>query len=110
MARPPFHPTDEQRQKVRMFAGLGIPQQDIAKALQVAPHTLRKHFRHELDCGSIEANAHVANALFKMAKSGKHPAATIFWMKTRCGWRERPSSDTVDIAPPEFRVEIKEAA
>ena len=25
---------------------------------------------------------------FQMANSGKFPVMTIFWLKTRCGWKE----------------------
>jgi hypothetical protein len=41
-----------------------------------------------LDIGAAKATAAVAQTLFKMASSGQCPAATIFWMKTRAGWRE----------------------
>ena len=51
--------------------------------------TLLKHFREELDNGATKANVKVVAALFKMATSGDCPAATIFWCKTRLGWREK---------------------
>ncbi len=56
--------------------------------------TLRKHFRAELDRGTVEANAKVAQSLFQMATQGKNVAAAIFWMKARAGWREK-----VEIKP-----------
>jgi hypothetical protein len=61
-----------------------------------SPKTLRKHFRHELDTGHAEANAQVAQTLYRMAVSGVHPAATMFWLKTQARWREKPH----DPAPP----------
>lgn len=90
------------------MAGLGIRQDDIAIALDISPHTLRKHFRKELDRGAIEANTQVAGALFKMAVSGNVPAATIFWAKTRCGFRERPGLEAAGILPPQFHIRIEE--
>src|SRR5205823_8822515 len=84
-----FQPTDEQRKTVRVMAGFGIPQPEIAILLDIDPKTLRVHFRRELDRGSVEATAKVAQTLFQMATSGQNTAASIFWMKARAGWREK---------------------
>ncbi len=84
-----FRPTDEQRRTVRAMAGFGVPHEDIATLLEIDAKTLRKHFRRELDRGSIEATAKVAQTLFAMATSGQNVAAAIFWMKARAGWREK---------------------
>ena len=84
-----FEPTEEQRRTVRAMAGYGVPHDDIATLLEVDPKTLRKHFRRELDRGSIEATAKVGQSLFRMATEGGSVAAAIFWMKARAGWREK---------------------
>ena len=84
-----FEPTDEQRRTVKAMSGFGVPQPDIAVHLGIDPKTLRKHFREELDRGSIEATTKVAQSLFQMATSGNNVAAAIFWMKARAGWREK---------------------
>jgi hypothetical protein len=83
-----FAPTDEQRRAVRAMSAYGIPQDDIAKVIDIAPKTLRLAFRAELDKAAIEATAKVAETCYQMAISGQHPAATFFWLKTRAGWRE----------------------
>jgi predicted transcriptional regulator len=88
MARPTFQVTEKLSEKVKMLASVGVRQEEIAKVLDITPKTLRKHFRRELDTGAIEANAEVAQTLYRMATSGTHPAASIFWVKARCGWRE----------------------
>jgi hypothetical protein len=97
MARPAFVVTDAMREKVQYLAGLGVPQDDIAKIINCAPKTLRKRFREELDRGVAEANAMVAGYLFNSAKQG-NVSAQIFWLKTRAQWREgaapSPISDT----------------
>ena len=87
MARPAFVVTDAMREKVQYLAGLGVPQDDIAKIIGCAPKTLRKRFREELDRGVAEANAMVAGYLFNSAKQG-NVSAQIFWLKTRAHWRE----------------------
>ena len=84
-----FEATEEQRRLVRAFAGFGVPQEDIARHIGCEPKTLRRHFREELDRGSLEATAKVAQSLFQMATTGKNVAAAIFWMKARAGWREK---------------------
>ena len=81
---------------MQYLAGLGVPQDDIAKIIGCAPKTLRKRFREELDRGVAEANAMVAGYLFNSAKQG-NVSAQIFWLKIRAHWREgaapNPSSD-----------------
>jgi len=89
MPAPAFDPTEEQHRTVRAMSGFGIPQADIATLLEIDDKTLRKHFRRELDRGSIEATTKVAQTLFQMATSGQNTAAAIFWMKARAGWREK---------------------
>ena len=84
-----FAPSEEQRRLVRAMAGFGIRQDDIATHLEIDAKTLRKHFRRELDRGTVEANAKVAQSLFNMATSGNNVAAAIFWMKARAGWSEK---------------------
>lgn len=86
--------TAEERAQVRELAGLGLPDKQIARVIRAAgggigEAVLQHNFRDELDCGRIETNAKVAKSLFNMAMDGKTPAAAIFWMKARCGWREK---------------------
>lgn len=78
---------------VQGMAAVGVPEDDIAKVLSVAPKTLRKHYRSELELAHIEANAKVSGSLFSIATSrdaeGKPlpgaVAAGIWWEKTRQG-------------------------
>ena len=92
MARKPFVVSDAIREKVRHLAGLGVPQDDIARIVQCSPKTLRKRCRVDLDGGVAEANAIISGCLFAAAKSG-NIAAQIFWLKSRARWRERDASE-----------------
>ncbi|WP_052403015.1 hypothetical protein [Muricoccus aerilatus] len=110
----PFQPTEEQRRTVRVMAGFGIPQPDIATLLEIDPKTLRVHFRRELDRGSVEATVKVAQTLFQMATSGQNTAASIFWMKARAGWREKhqvvlSAKPTGEMSDAELEEEIARA-
>src|SRR5947209_18669433 len=94
MARKAFVVNDAQRERVRYLAGVGVPQDDIAKIIGCAPKTLRKRFRDDLDRGVAEANATMCGFLFAAAKAGSIPAI-IFWLKTRAHWLEPLASDPV---------------
>jgi hypothetical protein len=83
-----FNPTDEQRRTVRALSGYGVPQ-GIAIHIGIDAKTLRKYFRDDLDRGSVEATAKVAQSLFQLATIDKNVTAAIFWMKARAGWREK---------------------
>jgi len=85
----PYCATEEQRRLVKAMAGYGVPHEGIAVMLEIDPKTLRRHYRRELDRGSVEATAKVAQSLFQMATVDKNVAAAIFWMKARAGWREK---------------------
>jgi hypothetical protein len=64
--------SDAAREKVRYLAGLGVPQDDIARIIGCAPKTLRKRLRDELDRGVAEANATISGYLFAAAKAGNN--------------------------------------
>jgi hypothetical protein len=105
MARPRFTPTDEQRSNVKRLAALGIRQDHIAEMIGLrSEKTLRKYFQSELTRGTAEANRQVAQSLYRQATSGKCPAASMFWLKCRAGWRERKEYDQAAQSPPPFIV------
>ena len=112
MPRPRFIPTEEKRNTVSAMAAYGIKHEDIARAVGArSPKTLRKYFAEELRSSAIHANGQVAKTLYEMATSGKWPAATIFWMKARMGWREVQVVESRPASLPDFIVAVeKEAA
>ena len=107
MARPKFTPTVEQRKQVKALAAYGISQDEIAKYIDVAPKTLRKHFRRELELGIIDAKARIANKLYQIATTGNgNVAALIFLAKTRLGWREQGPSASGPTTPPPLIINM----
>lgn len=108
--RPAYEPTDKDRLTVRSMSAYGIPEYDIAKVLSIDPKTLRKHFWAELETGHIQANAKVAESLFKKATGEGNQAvqAAIFWLKARAGWRDRAAEEM--LGKKEIRdIEAKNA-
>lgn len=80
-------PTDKTRRQVEAMSSYGIPQEEIAKVIDIDPKTLRKHYRRELDIAETKANAMVAGKLYENCMSGKE-ASIFFWLKTRAGYKE----------------------
>lgn len=87
MAMPMHEPTDDQRHIVEVLVAGGTPKTTIAKALGIGMKTLQRHYTEELDSGLESANAKVVRRLFRLIEQGSTPA-TIFWLKTRAGWKE----------------------
>jgi hypothetical protein len=105
MPRPNLQPTEEDRKMVRLMAACGVDQEQIAARIGIrSPKTLRKHYREELDRGALDANVRVSHSLLKMATSGNCPAATIFWLKARAGWKDQGGFEPTAGAPPSFIV------
>ena len=92
--RPPYQPSEKDQRIVEAMAAGGIRQEEICRAIGVSAKTLRKYFREVLNRSASRANAQVISTMFRMATSGEHAAATIFWCKTRMGWKEPRAEDT----------------
>lgn len=106
--RPRFVPTQDQRDLVKAMAGYRIPEDEICLLVthpkdgkRIAPMTLRKHFREELDTGFASGKMRVMAATFRNAIGDKeHPGnvtAQIWLGKTLYGMREMVQ---VDVPPP----------
>lgn len=88
--RPPYEPTERDRAQVKALAAMGATLFEISLVMAVSVPTLRKYFHLEIATGGIEANAKVAQSLFKQATHPEKPNVTagIFWMKSRAGWQD----------------------
>jgi hypothetical protein len=103
--RPPHLPTADTRIKVYTLSTVGTRHEDIASVLGISHDTLVKYYKEELDKGRIEANASVAETLFKQAKEG-NTTAMIFWLKSRAKWKET-SQHEISGNPDGSPVEVK---
>lgn len=90
MAAHAHKPTEKDRKQVYTLAGMGVRHEDIARVMGISKPTLLKYYRDEVERGDIEANAKVAEALYKKATGNGQGSVTaaIFWLKTRARWRE----------------------
>lgn len=97
--RPRYAPTDKDRKSVRAMTAYGIEQAQICAILGITDKTLRRHFRAELAVAATEANARVAEALYKRALAGD-TRAMEYWLSRRAKWREPPQEIAgIDGAP-----------
>ncbi len=121
MAKPPFQPTEAQREDVKFLAATGVRQEDICKVIRgsngkgISLPTLLKHFRDELDTGATEANLQVSRTLFQIATDLTNPktavTAAIFWLKTRARWSEPKGDQSEDddgspVSNPDSDIQI----
>lgn len=85
----PWAPNEDQIAKIKLYAGLGSTQQQIASMIGISVDTLQRcaetHKAWEL--GQAETIARVAGTLVKKALAGD-TASAIFYLKTQAGWRE----------------------
>jgi hypothetical protein len=103
--RPPHLPDATTRNKVFMLSTVGTRHEDIATVIGISADTLTKYYHDELAKGRIEANASVAETLFKQAKEG-NTTAMIFWLKSRAKWKET-SQHEISGNPDGTPVEVK---
>ena len=105
VGRPPHLPNADTRNRVYMLSTVGTRHEDIASVLSISHDTLVKYYKEELDKGRIEANASVAETLFKQAKEG-NTTAMIFWLKSRARWKESTQHE-ISGNPDGTPVEVK---
>jgi len=103
--RPRHLPNGDTRNKVFMLSTVGTRHEDIATVLGISTDTLTKYYHDELAKGRIEANASVAETLFKQAKEG-NTTAMIFWLKSRAKWKESTQHE-ISGNPDGTPVEVK---
>jgi hypothetical protein len=96
-------PTQQMRDLVLFLAGCGNSQEDICYAITatfkepISVESLVKHFRKELDSGRAVLAAKVQRKLFEHIMERDNLAACLFFLKTRCGWRETAGDVEVSI-------------
>jgi hypothetical protein len=87
-------PNDERRRIVTVMSAGGIPESEIAAALEISDAALAELYSPELAAGSDQANARVVANILRIA-TGDTPqalAAATFWAKARMGWVEAKAS------------------
>jgi hypothetical protein len=83
----PWEPTEQERKKVRLYAGLGMTQEQIGALIGKSVDSLDRYCREDLDTGKAEIISKVAGSLVRKAMNGDTTSA-IFYLKTQARWKE----------------------
>ena len=78
MARPPFEPTDDLKERVAIAAGAGMSHEQIALGLGISRPTLEKHFEVELSTGAYAKRLEVLAAMHGAAMKGNVAAQKAY--------------------------------
>ena len=92
------------RRAIRM-ARVGIAAHIVALRLGLAMPKLESDYGPAMRAAAIKANLLVWETLLRMATSGRHPSATIFWLKTRAGAMATPPPRTAKVAKETYCTE-----
>jgi hypothetical protein len=101
-----YQPNERDRRTAETLSGYGVPQEAIARSLDISKATLRKYYEDELHSGMTKANAAVAQSLYQTALGpGKAGIiAAIFWLKCRAGWNDK-AGETLPLGKKELAQE-----
>jgi len=99
--RPSHVVTQEKRDRVLEFSGMGLTNAQVAKLMDISQDTLERKYKEELSTAALHKNVNVARNLYNMATNPEHKSSAqsaMFWMKTRAGWRE---TNRLEVANPD---------
>jgi hypothetical protein len=105
--------TEHEIDKAAAMYGVGANLEQIAHVLNITPVTLDRilvrqpEVKDALEKGRASAAGNVMKTAYQMAVSGKIPAMTIFWLKTRLRWTEPREPREEDNQPTEFTLNYK---
>lgn len=99
----PWAPSEQEVAKIRLYAGLGMTQEQCAKLVGISCPTFRAQpdAKAAFEEGKAETIAKVAGSLVKKALGGDTTSA-IFYLKTQAGWKETNVSELVTREPVRF--------
>lgn len=75
----------------------GVPQKTIAKMLGMSFDTYKKHIQPEIEPAIASVKQEVVGYLLDLIRQ-KEASSIHFYLKTRCGWRDRMPEDQVQEA------------
>src|SRR5215472_11802472 len=87
----PFVATDAQRARVMTLVACGFINESISVIMAIPIATLERHFAWELTHGKLAMDARILGGIVESALNGDK-TISIFYAKTRGGWRERGES------------------
>jgi hypothetical protein len=93
---PPFVPTESDKHTVQVMAGMGVPQDMIARAIlnpetgkAISTTTLLKNFQEEILNGKAHVMMGFCNALYQRGIVDRDMQAIKLYFNTQMGWSEQ---------------------
>ena len=85
----PWSPSAEQIAKIKLYAGLGMTQEQAAKLMGKSVNGFKNSeaAKEAFELGKAEIIAKIAGKLVQKALAGDS-ASIFFYLKTQAGWRE----------------------
>ncbi len=93
--RPKKKLTKKQEAAIIKALGMGLPKNQVCALVDMGDNVFRKYLASHARLSKAykkaaeKVNETIIGVLSKMAASGRHPGCTIFWAKTRCGFKEK---------------------
>lgn len=106
--------SDDQIRQIEILAGLGLKMSDISLTLGFSERTLYNKSEEDervllaIKSGMAKAASQITQTAFQLAKSGKYPAMTMFWLKCRQRWREVHAEEMKSSQEIIFKTKIGE--
>jgi hypothetical protein len=103
VTKPRFVPTEKQREQVETLAGLMVPQETIARFLEIDSKTLRKYFRNELDNAREKIIGRLKGVLYQTAMQDGSIRAASYLLDRMGAW---PVPENAAGAPQQVIVRV----
>lgn len=92
VGRPPYVPTDEDKQLVSKMVICGVTHTVISQVLKICKDTLYKYYQYELDAAKALVVTEIGMGLVERARNGD-AVAQMFYLKTQGDWKEKAADD-----------------
>jgi hypothetical protein len=91
--RPKIEFSEKDANEIIHMAKIGLTISDIADIKQTSISSITRNFKDKMKKARKTGIGKVYETAFNLATSGKCPAMTMFYLKTRAGWREKERVD-----------------
>jgi len=106
--------TEEDLRQIEVMAGIGLRVPDISSIVGLGHNTLYKLMKRDprisdhINRGRAKAVSAVAQTAYQLAKGGKCPSMTMFWLKTQQKWREVHTEESKQVHEVVFKTQVGE--
>lgn len=100
LGRPPYEPTEELREKVRVLKAGGMSDTAVASVIGISVPTLTKYYSFELEEGAAKVQADVLMARYRAAMGGNVTAQNKLIEQINMVPKRKPGRPAVEREEP----------